>query len=113
MLSPLMLFFVVGTIVITIIINSSLFTTMALIGMFITIFTYIPIALVKAHEKSGAIALLGRILDILIQDDIKEDEQVREMEDAVMLALKEINRYYAKKLKQFMEHIKKKKEGEI
>ena len=41
-------------------------------------------------------------------DDIK----VKELEDAVIFVMHEINRFYERKLKEFTNYLRKKKEGE-
>lgn len=109
--SPLMLIFMIVIIIVNIVINSVLFVQLALIGMLITIVSYLPIALVKAKTKSGLLTLVGKILDILIEDHESDEEKVKQMEYAVMALMQEINKYYEKKVKQFTEYLKKKKGG--
>ena len=110
LISPLMILTLIMIIVFTIVINSLLFAELALLSLVVSIILYLPIMLIKAKQKSGLLVLVGKMIDILSSDDESDDEKVEEMENAVMLTMHEINKYYEKKLKQFTTHLRKKKE---
>jgi len=109
--SRLMLITLIIIIIVNIIINSILFAELALWSLIISIILYLPVILIKAKQKSGLLALVGKVLDVLIKDDEDDEEKVAEMENAVMVTMYEINKYYEKKLKKFTIYLKKKKEG--
>ena len=110
LLSRLMLITLIIIVIVNIIINSILFAELALWSLIISIVLYLPVMLIKAKQKSGLLALVGKVLDVLSKEDETDEDKVIEMENAVMLTMHEINRYYEKKLKQFTDHIRKKKE---
>ena len=112
-ISPLMIMTLIGIIIFTITINSILFAALALLSLVISILLYLPIMLIKAKHKSGLMVLVGRVIDILSKVDEADDQKVAEMENAVMLTMHEINKYYEKKLKAFTAYLRQKKEVKV
>ncbi len=113
LVSPFMIMTLIGIIIFTIVINSILFATLALFSLIVSILLYLPIMLIKAKHKSGLLVLVGRVIDILSEVDETDDMKVAEMENAVMLTMTEINKYYEKKLKQFTAYLRQKKEVKV
>ena len=109
LVSPLMIFIMGGVFIIQMVINSSLFTALALISLVITLITYFPVMLVKAKQRSGLLTLIGKILEIVIREDETDDLKVREIENAIKYLMEELNKYYEKKLQQFTEYLRKKR----
>ena len=108
-ISPLMLIFLILVIVVDVVINSILFTQLALYSLIISIFLYLPVALVKAKQKSGLMTLVSKILEILIKEDETDEQKVIEMENAVKYLMDEINKYYEKQLERFTNYLRKKR----
>lgn len=113
LVSPLMIMTLIGIIIFTIVVNSILFAALALLSLIVSILLYLPIMLIKAKHKSGLLVLVGRVIDILSEVDETDDMKVAEMENAVMLTMHEINKYYEKKLKAFTAYLRQKKEVKI
>jgi len=112
-LSRLMIIMLIIIIIVNVAINSHLFTEFALISLIISIILYLPVMFIKAKHKSGLLVLVGKVIDILSKVDEEDKEKVVEMENAVMLTMHEINKYYEKQLKKFTAYLRLKKEVKV